>query len=102
MKRWEEEFNLNDNTRIVIRANKTTDDDYIDGIRFSVNYLIKREQNWICLARIDNHLHCGKKGLFHIHRLGKKIEYRQLNYEEAKKAIKPIGRSCEDGNMDCR
>ena len=91
MDSWEYEYFLDEKTRIVVKATKTKDPDFKDGLKFAVSFLHFKEE-WKCISRIDNHLHKGKKGLYHIHRINEKqVQYKDINLGEAEEMIIRIG-----------
>ena len=58
--------------------------------KFSLVYLIYTDR-WIDIARIDNFPHAGKQGT-HIHRLyEERVEFREMDFEEAVETIIKIG-----------
>lgn len=92
MKQWHYEDFIDEKTKITIKVIKTNEPEFKQGLKFAVSYLYFLNDNWMCLARIDNHLHKGKKGLSHIHRINdKQVQYVELTLKQAKERIRLIG-----------
>ena len=79
----------------MLKATKVPKDkDFKEGLKFAVSFLYLKGNDWICIARIDNYRHKGKRGLCHIHREGdEKEEYRKLTLKEAEEMIERIGKN---------
>ncbi len=92
MKQWHYEYFVDEKTKIIIKGIKTNELEFKQGLKFAVSYLYFLKNKWTCLARIDNHLHKGKKGLTHIHRINdKQVQYVELTLKHAKEMIGLIG-----------
>jgi hypothetical protein len=80
------------NKRIIRRLWKVDkSQSYPAGLEFSNQYIYKKEDTWIQVARIDNQLHGGKPGV-HIHFYGKEeVKWEEMTFEEAKERIFEIG-----------
>ena len=82
----EYELNIDRFSRVKVRKN---------GPRFSFVYLIYTDR-WTDIARIDNYPHEGREGV-HIHRLhDERVEFRDMDFEEALETIRRIGKSIKE------
>lgn len=83
-----EEYGINIDRATRIRV-KTIDS------RFSLVYIIYTDR-WIDIARIDNYPHEGRDGT-HIHRINdERVEFRDMDFEEAKESIMKIGKGIKE------
>jgi len=88
--KYKYEFFLDEKNRIVVNIRK--DKEFRSKIRFALSYLYLKGEKWVCLARIDNHTHKGKKDMCHIHRINdKKVQYEDLTVDEAQEKLINIG-----------
>ena len=89
MSSYEYDYLLDEKTKVVIRATRVPKDkEFKKGLKFAVSLLHSRKGEWICIARIDNHRHKGKRGLCHVHRENnEKEEYMPLTLKEAEEKI---------------
>lgn len=98
MKQWYYEDFIDEKTKITVKVIKTNELEFKQGIKFAVSYLYFLNDKWMCLARIDNHLHKGKKGLTHIHRINEQqVQYTELTLKQASKMLKLIGENLKKG-----
>lgn len=82
-KQWEQK--IGDDTKIVTTVNK-----FPDGFKFSMVYLLLLDR-WVDIARIDNYPHNGREET-HIHRFReKRVEFREMSFDEAKEILMRIG-----------
>ena len=75
-------------TRRLVKVDKN--DNFPDGLEFSLQFLYLKEDRWQQIARIDNQLHEGRAGA-HIHILKRKdVKWVNITFEEAKEEILKI------------
>ena len=53
-------------------------------------FLYFKDNKWIQVARIDNQMHEGKPGV-HIHIFKRKVQWMELNFEDAETRIIELG-----------
>ncbi|MFC1691096.1 hypothetical protein ACFL0W_02840 [Nanoarchaeota archaeon] len=91
-KKFDGDVYIGEGKRLIVKVTKVIkDENFPEGIEFSLQYIYHKNNEWHQIVRIDNLFHEGRPGT-HIHILKrKKVEWINLSFSEAKKRIIELG-----------
>jgi len=80
-----EDLRTGEKNRVITRLYKTSQsNNYPSGLKFCIQHLYWRHEEWIELVRIDNYLHQNKTGT-HIHFFNtEQVEWEEIGFQEAR------------------